>query len=156
VSDRRVQFDFEVDFSNGGGIQGQGVRLDIEGEDIAEEALAEYIVRDMRLLMGGAVRIRNKTVITEARERPPTAARARLVDLSHAVEDGMVTPRGLPAPVIRDDWTRDESRRHFAPGQFHVGRIDMVANAGSRSSCPRSHQSPRRAVRVIVPCAVPG
>jgi len=30
---RRVKFDFEVDFSNGGGLQGQGFRLDIEGQD---------------------------------------------------------------------------------------------------------------------------
>jgi arylformamidase len=35
-----VQFDFEVDLSNGGRVQGQDVRLDIEGEDISEEALA--------------------------------------------------------------------------------------------------------------------
>ena len=37
--DRRVQFDFEVDFSNGGGLQGQGFRLDIDGEDIADDEL---------------------------------------------------------------------------------------------------------------------
>ena len=36
--DRRVEFDFEVDFSNGGGLQGQDFRLDIEGEDISEKA----------------------------------------------------------------------------------------------------------------------
>jgi hypothetical protein len=40
TTDRRVQFDFEVDFSNGGGLHGQDFRLDIEGEDIPEEALA--------------------------------------------------------------------------------------------------------------------
>ena len=41
---RRVKFDFEVDFSNGGGLQGQDFRLDIEGEDISEEELACYVV----------------------------------------------------------------------------------------------------------------
>lgn len=56
----RVRFDFEVDFSNGGGIQGQGFRLDIDGDDIDNQVLADYIVRDMRLLMVGAVRILNK------------------------------------------------------------------------------------------------
>ena len=30
ADDRRVQFDFEIDFANGGGIQGQGFRLDID------------------------------------------------------------------------------------------------------------------------------
>ena len=36
VSDKRVCFDFEVDFSNGGGIQGQDFRLDINGDNIGE------------------------------------------------------------------------------------------------------------------------
>jgi len=31
----RVQFDFEIDFSNGGGIQGRDFRLDIAGDDIS-------------------------------------------------------------------------------------------------------------------------
>ncbi|MGB8273166.1 MAG: cyclase, partial [Priestia megaterium] len=45
--DKRVIFDFEVDFTNGGGIQGQEFRLDIEGDDISDEELAKYIVKDM-------------------------------------------------------------------------------------------------------------
>ena len=138
MADRRVQFDFEIEFSNGGGLRGQGFRLDIEGDDISDEALADYLVRDMRLLMVGTVRIRNKTILAEAHKRPTrTAAPRRLVDVSHEVEDGMVTYRGLPAPVIRDHWTREESRRHFAPGtEFHIGRIDMVANTGTYVDSP--------------------
>lgn len=66
---KRVVFDFEIDFSNGGGLQGQGFRLDIEGEDIADQALADHLVRDMRLLMVGAVRILDKRVIEEAHKR---------------------------------------------------------------------------------------
>ena len=65
----RVMFDFEVDFSNGGGIQGQGFRLDIEGDDISDNELADYIVRDMRLLMVGEVRILNKEIIVEKHKR---------------------------------------------------------------------------------------
>ena len=34
ADEKRVIFDFEIDFSNGGGVQGQGFRLDIEGGDI--------------------------------------------------------------------------------------------------------------------------
>ena len=68
--DKRVKFDFEIDFSNGGGIQGQDFRLDIEGEDISDHELAEYIVEDMRLLMVGEVRILNKQIITEKHKRP--------------------------------------------------------------------------------------
>jgi hypothetical protein len=65
----RVKFDFEVDFSNGGGLQGQDFRLDIEGEDISEEQLARYIVEDMRLLMVEEVRILNKEIIAERHKR---------------------------------------------------------------------------------------
>ncbi|WNH49608.1 cyclase [Stenotrophomonas aracearum] len=67
--EKRVCFDFEIDFSNGGGIQGQGFRLDIPGDDITDDALADYIVRDMRLLMVGEVRILNKQIIEEPHKR---------------------------------------------------------------------------------------
>ncbi len=69
MTDKRIVFDFEIDFSNGGGLQGQEFRLDIEGDDISDEDLAEYIVRDMRLLMVGEVRILNKRIIEEAHKR---------------------------------------------------------------------------------------
>ncbi len=65
----RVVFDFEIDFSNGGGLQGQGFRLDIEGDAIDDAALADYIVRDLRLLMVGEVRILDKRIIREAHKR---------------------------------------------------------------------------------------
>lgn len=67
--DKRVKFDFEIDFTNGGGIQGQDFRLDIEGDEISDEELAEYIVKDMRLLMVGEVRILNKEIIFEQHKR---------------------------------------------------------------------------------------
>lgn len=72
--EKRVCFDFEIDFTNGGGIQGQGFRLDIPGDEIADDALAAYIVSDMRLLMVGEVRILNKSIIAEAHKRPPYIA----------------------------------------------------------------------------------
>ena len=69
MAEKRVLFDFEVDFSNEGGIQGQKFRLDIEGDDISDAELADYIVRDMRLLMVKEVRILNKQIIEEAHKR---------------------------------------------------------------------------------------
>jgi|TARA_B110001469_G_C9516966_1_gene257441 arylformamidase len=69
IDDKRVVFDFEIDFSNGGGIQGQGFRLDIEGDDIDDQTLADYIVEDMRLLMVGETRILNKQIISEKHKR---------------------------------------------------------------------------------------
>jgi arylformamidase len=69
MAEKRVLFDFEVDFSNEGGIQGQKFRLDIEGDDISDAELADYIVRDLRLLMVKEVRILNKYIIEEAHKR---------------------------------------------------------------------------------------
>jgi len=69
TTERRVRFDFEVDFTNGGGLQGQGFRLDIEGEEISDEELARYLVEDMRLLMVKEVRILDKEIIEEVHKR---------------------------------------------------------------------------------------
>jgi hypothetical protein len=68
--EHRVVFDFEVGFDNGGGLQGQDFRLDIDGRDIDDAALAEYLVRDLRLLAVARVRILRKTVVVEAHRRP--------------------------------------------------------------------------------------
>jgi len=65
----RVVFDFEIDFSNGGGLQGQDFRLDIDGDDIDDATLASYIVRDLRLLMVGSVRILRRRIIVEPHKR---------------------------------------------------------------------------------------
>ncbi|MEO5886711.1 MAG: cyclase [Anaerolineales bacterium] len=67
--DKSIKFDFEIDFINGGGIQGQDFRLDIEGDDISDQELAKYIVKDMRLLMVREVRILNKEIIVEKHKR---------------------------------------------------------------------------------------
>lgn len=144
TGDRRVQFDFEIDFANGGGIQGQGFRLDIEGSDITDEELADYIVRDLRLLMVGEVRILNKAIVRERHKRAPAAAPVAdspagrtLVDLSHSVEDGMTTYPGLPEPVISDFVSRDASRDHYAPGtELQIGSIRLCANTGTYVDSP--------------------
>ena len=59
------------------------------------------------------------------------------VDISHTVEHGMITYKGLPAPVISDFLSRENSRSHYAEGtEFHIGRIDMVANTGTYLDSP--------------------
>lgn len=61
----------------------------------------------------------------------------RLIDLSHTIEDGMITFRGLPAPVICDYWEREASRANYDDGStFQIGRIDMVANTGTYLDSP--------------------
>jgi kynurenine formamidase len=63
--------------------------------------------------------------------------RETLIDLSHTVEDGMVTYRGLPAPAICDFWTRESTAGRYAPGvTFQIGRIDLVANTGTYLDTP--------------------
>jgi len=62
---------------------------------------------------------------------------ARLVDVSHIVEDGLVTYPGLPAPIVCDYLSRADSRAHYAPGvTFQIGRIEMVANTGTYVDSP--------------------
>lgn len=67
--EKRVKFDFEIYFSNGGSLKGEDFRLDIEGDSISDEALADYIVEDMRLLMVGEVKILKKVIFEEAHKR---------------------------------------------------------------------------------------
>ena len=60
-----------------------------------------------------------------------------LIDLSHTIEHGMTTYPGLPAPLICDYLSREASRARYAPGvEFHIGRIDMVANTGTYLDSP--------------------
>lgn len=60
-----------------------------------------------------------------------------LIDLSHSIEDGMITYKGLPAPVICDYLSREDSRSRYAPGtEFQIGKIEMVSNTGTYLDCP--------------------
>lgn len=60
-----------------------------------------------------------------------------LVDLSHTIENGMVTYKGLPAPMICDWLSREGSRARYAPGtEFQIGKVEMVANTGTYVDSP--------------------
>lgn len=66
-----------------------------------------------------------------------TADKAQLIDLSHTVEAGMITYKGLPAPLICDFLSREASRALYAEGtEFHIGKIEMVANTGTYVDSP--------------------
>ena len=63
--------------------------------------------------------------------------RQRFVDLSHVIENGMVTFKGLPGPAICDFWSREASAANYDDGStFQIGRIDMVANTGTYLDSP--------------------
>ena len=61
----------------------------------------------------------------------------QLIDLSHTIEDGMITYKGLPAPLICDHLSRVASREVYAPGtEFQIGKITMVSNTGTYIDSP--------------------
>lgn len=139
MTEKRVIFDFQISFTNGGSIQGQDFRLDIEGESIDDTALADYIVNDMQLLMVGEVNILNKHYISEKHKRKPVSISSdeHFIDLSHTIFDGLVTYKGLPAPIICDYLSRENSKAFYEEGtEFQIGKIEMVTNTGTYLDCP--------------------
>lgn len=64
-------------------------------------------------------------------------ARSTFIDLSHTIEHGMITYKGLPAPLICDFLSREASKPHYAEGaSFQIGKIEMVANTGTYLDSP--------------------
>jgi arylformamidase len=60
-----------------------------------------------------------------------------LIDLSHTIEHGLITYKGLPAPVICDYLSRENSRKFYEEGtEFQIGKIEMVTNTGTYLDCP--------------------
>jgi arylformamidase len=60
-----------------------------------------------------------------------------LIDVSHEIEHGMVTYRGLPAPAISDWLSREASTARYAAGTtFQIGKIDLLANTGTYIDAP--------------------
>ncbi|HST19546.1 MAG TPA: cyclase family protein [Blastocatellia bacterium] len=60
-----------------------------------------------------------------------------LIDVSHTIEDGMITYKGLPGPVICDYLSREQSKSHYSEGtEFQIGKIEMVANTGTYVDSP--------------------
>jgi kynurenine formamidase len=61
----------------------------------------------------------------------------KLIDLSHTIENGLITYKGLPAPIICNYLSREESKKYYEEGtQFQIGKIEMVSNTGTYVDCP--------------------
>jgi arylformamidase len=61
----------------------------------------------------------------------------QLIDLSHTIRNGLVTYKGLPAPIVCDYLSRESSRKNYTEGaEFQIGRVDMVSNTGTYIDCP--------------------
>lgn len=53
----------------------------------------------------------------------------QLIDLSHTIENGLITYKDLPAPVICDFLSREISKDIYKEGTtFQIGKIEMVTN----------------------------
>src|SRR5882724_2271209 len=64
----------------------------------------------------------------------------QFVDLSHIIENGLITYKGLPAPIICDYLSFEQSRSHYGDGvEFNINKIEMVANTGTYLDSP-SHR----------------
>ncbi|MGP9799548.1 hypothetical protein [Rheinheimera sp. NSM] len=104
----RVKFDFVVYFTNGGSLSAQDFRLDIADEHIADEALAAYLIQDMRLLMAGRVDITNKEIIQEPHKRKAISAGGlpqAMVDLSKvdlSAAELVAQAKDYPLRVVAD------------------------------------------------------
>ena len=62
-SEFRVKFDFRVDFTNGGYVEGHDFLLDLERGTVSEDELKVMIVESMNLARAGEVTIYKKEVV---------------------------------------------------------------------------------------------
>jgi hypothetical protein len=75
MTEYRAEFDAEVTFLNGGGLQAQGFKLDVPGPEITQDQLASLFVGELGLLMTERVTLRAVRVVPEPhkglRGQPP-------------------------------------------------------------------------------------
>ena len=62
----RIKFDFRVEFTNGGHLQGEDFLLDLEGKKVSEEELKRMIVESMNLAKAGTVTIYKMQVVSRS------------------------------------------------------------------------------------------
>jgi len=63
--------------------------------------------------------------------------KGKFIELSHTIEDGSITYKGLPAPKICDFWTREYSKSIYEEGEtFQISQIEMVSNTGTYIDVP--------------------
>jgi kynurenine formamidase len=151
----RAELDFGITFSNGGALRGEGFRIDISGPGLTEDELGAALVADLGLLMADRVEIRRSRILSERHKRaapaPHGAASSdgtalRRADLSHPIEQGMITIPGLPAPRIQ----ADSVSAQLPPVQFAIGEITLCGNTGTYVDSP-FHRYPDRADLAALP-----
>jgi len=70
-------------------------------------------------------------------QAPAGPGTLRRADLSHVIEDGMITYPGLPVPQIRPDSVSALGRATYAPGvEFRIGEVTICGNTGTYLDSP--------------------
>jgi arylformamidase len=160
MTQSRASFDADVTFLNGGSLTVRDFRLDVASDQLSADEVGLLLVGHLGLLMVGEVSVSGLRFVTEAhkgsRGTLPAAGTAagtgtgtgtttgtttgtgvRLIDLTHPVEEGMVTYPGLPAPAFGLHLSRAESAAHYAPGtEFELATITMIGNTGTYLDAP--------------------
>lgn len=143
MPDYRAHFDFDLRFANGGGLSGEGFRLDLPSADVPEDELARLLIAHLGLALVDEVDLRGVRVVEEPHrgsrgvEVAASTPATRVVDLSHPIRAGLVTYPGLPAPTITPHLTREDSRARYAPGtEFAMDVIHFVGNTGTYLDSP--------------------
>jgi len=140
--ENRARFDFVIRFANGGGLTGEGFRLDVPSADITESELELLLVRHLGLALVETVQLTGLEIVEEPHRgsrdvEVPLARSTRVVDLSHPIRAGLVTYPGIPAPTITPHLTREDSRARYAPGtEFAIDIIAMAGNTGTYLDSP--------------------
>ncbi|MDX6227491.1 MAG: hypothetical protein QOI76_881 [Frankiales bacterium] len=134
----RAQFDARVTFSNGGGLNAEGFRVDVPGPEVTEGEVADLFLVSLSLLMVDRVALANLTVFEEPHKGTHAGPSGRrFVELSHVISAGMTTLPGFPVPEVRPYVTREASRSMYAPGtEFAMDYLTMVGNTGTYLDSP--------------------
>jgi kynurenine formamidase len=83
--------------------------------------------------------LQNSGPIDPARPAPPPASGIRLhrADLSHVIEDGMITYIGLPMAQVSPDAISAHTRTAYAPGvEFRIGEVTLCGSTGTYLASP--------------------
>lgn len=146
MTELRACFDADVRFLNSGSLAVRDFRLDVPSADLDAAQVGLLLVAHLGLLMVGTVSVTQLRFVAERHKgsRGTTAGTptttgdgGRLVDLTHPVEEGMVTYPGLPAPSFGLHLSRQDSEAHYAPGtRFELATISMIGNTGTYLDAP--------------------
>jgi kynurenine formamidase len=144
----RAEFDAVVTFSNGGGLQAQGFRVDVPHGDVTEAEIAALFVTSLNLLMVDRVSLSSIRIFAEPHKGtrggpsdvttfPAPGNATRWVELSHVISAGMTTYPGLPGPEFTTHLSRSDSRSVYADGtEFEIDRMSLVGNTGTYLDSP--------------------